>query len=267
MNAIFVLALVQGLPIDSRIPVERLTARSFLVTGHSPRRAMPKQNGARATFVRESDRAKLAVSLAFGDYAVGSGLVRDSPMRPNGAIGGVDQRDWPDMAMPMGTDHEGSLGPIGGYLWITTRYEFVSVSLIPPRSSAGGHVRHLAHDWTHDRSLIETLARVSLARTAGYRLGSPGYAEVGGASIPTRKCGRSSAIFGEVNAWANRRGWSVEENTEFGYFTLKKGARYVVLPLGSPKVKVDGVWRDGGDVVALRDGKLYATKRAIEAIE
>jgi len=170
--------------------------------------------------------------------------------------------------MQFGTDTWCKAEDKGLYIYSTTKWEKISLQAIPRYgTSSKGFVQINPKDWSKDKPLFERVARVTLANLAGSRLGSSYSSALNGATIPTRKCGRSSAIFGEVNAWASRRGWSVEENTEFGYFTLKKGGRYVVLPLGSPKVKVDGVWRDGGDVIALRDGKLYATKRAIEAIE
>jgi len=251
--------LLVGEPMPA-IPVELLARSGFdLLPDYT------SKSGDSVTFQRARDRVSLLLTISAPQYRNPEGDFSNQP--PVAARMGYEPGVIVS-GLPLGGDTWCKVEDKGFYIYTTTHWDRVMLIASPPYgTSPKGFVLINPKDWTADKPLFERVARVTLANLAGSRLGASYSSALNGATVPTRKCGRSSAIFGEVNTWANRRGWSVEENTEFGYFTLKKGARYVVLPLGSPKVKVDGVWRDAGDVVALRDGKLYATKRAIEAIE
>lgn len=169
--------------------------------------------------------------------------------------------------MPLGTDRyfdvvRGQLILIG-----ISRHEWVQLSMDGPyRNTQDGYRQDVEHDWTNDQKFAERIVRRSLAMTAGQRIGDLKSRAVAGSSVSTGVCRKSDRVFGDLTAWCAARGWSMTHSDDYDYYTLRKGSNFAVVPLGSTKVKVNGVWKDGVDTVALVGGKWFLTQQALEAI-
>lgn len=196
------------------------------------------------------------------DQVTPTGLLRDGP---HPAIF-RDGTTTPS-GIPLGTDRyfdvvRGQLILIG-----ISRYEWVQLSMDGPyRNTRDGYREDVEHDWTNDRKFAERIVRRSLAMTAGQRIGDLKSRTVAGSSVSTGVCRKSERVFGDLAAWCASRGWSLTHSDDYDYYTLRKGSNFAVVPLGSTKVKVNGVWKDGVDTVALVGGKWFLTQQALEAI-
>lgn len=191
-----------------------------------------------------------------------NGLLREGP---HSAL--YQEGTIPPSGMSIGTDsyfviRNGRLSLSG-----ITRHEWVQFSMTGPnRTTAEGYREKLEHDWTNDKKFAERMVRRSLSMTAGQRVGDLKSRTVAGTSVSSGVCRKSDRVFGDLAAWCAARGWSMTHSGDYDYYTLRKGGKYAVVPLGSAKVKVNGVWKDGVDAVALVGGKWFLTQQALEAI-
>ena len=110
---------------------------------------------------------------------------------------------------------------------------------------------------------VERVARHTLANAAGMRLSDNGTAALAGRSIKKAVCRRSDHVFGNLQEWTGGEGWSVAED-DYGVLSLKKGAKWAVIPLGADQIKVNGVWKEMGDSAAFFNGKLYLPAAGLE---
>jgi hypothetical protein len=130
-----------------------------------------------------------------------------------------------------------------------------------------GFYKPPVHDWTADQQLMERFLRYSLARIAGRRLGNITTSSMAGASIPSANCERSNAKFGDLRSWCTAKGWSVTENKDLGVLTVKRGATFAVVPMGTAWVKWDGAtWTKMSDVVMEKDGRVMAPKDVLDRL-
>jgi hypothetical protein len=131
------------------------------------------------------------------------------------------------------------------------------------KNSAKGFADPQPFDVKERAAFVERVARHTLANAAGMRLSDSGAAALAGRSIKKADCRRSGRVFGNLQEWTNLEGWSIAED-DYGVLSLKKGAKWAVLPLGADQIKVNGVWKDMGDSAAFLNGKLYLPAAGLE---
>lgn len=115
--------------------------------------------------------------------------------------------------------------------------------------------------------LLERVVRYSLARIAGRRLGKVTALGVSGGSIPTATCRLSNAKFGDLRSWCTTKGWAVTEDKTLGVLTVKRGASFVVIPMGTAWVKWNGrSWTKISDVVMEKDGRIMVPEEVLDRL-
>lgn len=148
---------------------------------------------------------------------------------------------------------------------IITEFAVVSVIMTPKaRTDAKGFWVAPNHDWTDDAKLLERIARITFSRAAGRRLIETTARTMGGASVASASCRHSNRAFGSLSEWCSRRGWSVTEDTEYGYYTIRKGGHYAIVPVGADQIKIDGQWIDLPDYIVEHEGQIYVPQEALE---
>ncbi|HZH98595.1 MAG TPA: stalk domain-containing protein [Fimbriimonadaceae bacterium] len=150
----------------------------------------------------------------------------------------------------------------GGHLYIVSAgsFEELSIQMHLQGKDEKGFYKAFPHDWTSDVKMAERFARVLMARAAGDRLGQPATRSFSGYTASAAVCSKTSRVFVDIREWAGAKGWTVTSNSELGYLSLKKGTSYVVLPLGSGKMKVNGIWRTLSDLVAQKNGRDFVVE-------
>jgi hypothetical protein len=138
------------------------------------------------------------------------------------------------------------------------RFEQLSFQMHLQGSDERGFYKPFPHDWTQDIKFAERFARTLMARGAGFRLSDPAPRTFGGYSAHGAVCGKTSRVYVDIRQWAAAKGWSVEQNDELAYLMLRRGSRYIVVPAGAGKVKVDGTWRELPDLTAQKSGRWLA---------
>lgn len=169
--------------------------------------------------------------------------------------------------IPLGADSRWSAlgGPL--VLLFSTRYEEGVAHLQLQRSPRQTFTLKDERAWIEDRQLLERVVRYSLARIAGRRLGKVKPLGVSGDSIPMATCRLSNAKFGDLRSWCAAKGWTMTENKELGVLTLKRGAAFVVIPMGTAWVKWHGRnWNRISDVVMERDGRVMAPEEVLDRL-
>ncbi len=106
-------------------------------------------------------------------------------------------------------------------------------------------------------AFIERISRHTLARASGLRLDVSSSGIVSGSRVNKAACRITGMSFGDLNQWAKSSGWTLTEDPTFGFYTLKKGSDWAVLPLGAEQIKVNGVWKEMGDSAAYFNDSLY----------
>ena len=119
-------------------------------------------------------------------------------------------------------------------------------------------------DFKAKSAFVERIARHTLANTAGTRLDHSGTGALAGRSVARATCRRSARVFGDLTQWAQAENWTLSEDSTYGFYTIKKGARWAVIPLGADQIKVNGVWKEMGDSAAFFNGKLYLPAAGLE---
>lgn len=119
-------------------------------------------------------------------------------------------------------------------------------------------------DFKSKSTLLERIARHTLANAAGLRLEDIGTGVVASGEIIRSSCRRTGRVFGDLSQWAGLAGWTIAEDKHYGVLNLKKGANWAVIPLGSDQIKVKGVWKEMGDSAAFFKGKLYLPAAGLE---
>lgn len=244
--------------IGSYIPVNKLEEAEYRATVASD----PARSKTAIVVGRQAGGRSLMVRID-PEEATPNGLMREGPHSAS-----YKEGTTPPSGMPMGTDNYFVV--LRGRLSLSaiTRYEWVQFSMTGPnRVTSAGHREKLEHDWTNDQKFAERIVRRSLAMTAGQRIGDLKSRTVAGSSVSSGVCRKSDRVFGDLAAWCAARGWSMTHSDDYDYYTLRKGGKYAVVPLGSAKVKVNGVWKNGVDTVALVGGKWFLTQQALEAIK
>lgn len=218
--------------------------------------------GRSTTFTSRQTSGRAVLVRVTHDQTTPNGRMREGPLP---AI--YTEGTTTPSGMSMGTDSYFVVR--GGQLTLIaiTRHEWVQFSMDGPyRNTQEGYREELEHDWTNDQKFAERIVRRSLSMTAGQRVGDLKSRTVAGSSVSSGVCRKSNRVFGDLAAWCAARGWSMTHSDDYDYYTLRKGGKYAVVPLGSAKVKVNGVWKDGVDAVALVGGKWFLTQQALEAI-
>ncbi len=169
--------------------------------------------------------------------------------------------------VPLGADSRWTLDNGLFVVLVATRFEEVQSHLQLQGSDSKGFYKPPVHDWKADQQLMERFLRYSLARIAGRRLGDVATANLAGTSIPTATCERSNAKFGDLRAWCTAKGWTVTEDKTLGVLTVKRGATFAVVPMGTAWVKWDGAtWTKMSDVVMEKDGRVMAPKDVLDRL-
>lgn len=97
--------------------------------------------------------------------------------------------------------------------------------------------------------------RIVFARATGLRLGGFTTRTLGGTSLQSAACTKTSRRFGNLRAYAMNKGWKLTVNDDLMYWTLSKGDHTAVVPYGSGRVKFDGTWVKMADVTMEKDGQ------------
>lgn len=104
-------------------------------------------------------------------------------------------------------------------------------------------------------TLIELGARTLLARVVARRLEPTDPRNIGALAVRQYRCKFSRREFLDLAEWAAARGWAVGSPDKVPCVTLTKGRRTIILPLAAMQAKVDGEWRDLGDVIAEKESR------------
>jgi len=120
-------------------------------------------------------------------------------------------------------------------------------------------------DFPSDPGLLaEGMARQVVGGLESRRLERAVNVSLGGGAI--RVWQNADALsFADLGAWAGLRGWTAKRDDDRCVLTLTKDERTVVAPLGSPKIQVDGSWKDLPDVIVLKEGRWWAPLDALES--
>lgn len=105
-----------------------------------------------------------------------------------------------------------------------------------------------------DAKKFEAIMRHALGRLAARRLASATSVSINGHSVPRLRDAATGRYFAKLDSWAAANGWSYRWNPDTAMIALSKGSRTAVVPLGARKIKVDGTWRDTGEVVLEKSG-------------
>lgn len=231
---------------ESPFPTEILSEFGFLARTS---RSRPNSYEARGSASRTAVRTSLNWHI---EYLIDRNRNDIDTFEPAGRYRGYE--DKLPSAVPVGCDvkflcKEGRLS-----LVTTGRFEYCLVQLLLQGSDAKGFYKAPEHDWTEDIKLVERLARVTMARAAGLRLGGLGTVSFPGYQALGSTCSKTARKYVGLSAWATTKGWSVEKNEDLAYWTLRKGANSIVVPAGANKIKVNGTWRVLPDLVMEKGG-------------
>lgn len=208
-------------------------------------------------------RALLSASCQFMMRHSTNGLVESN--LSGGSVGRYENR-MPS-GLPLGIDVRCKVERGTFITLFSTFYESGHSRIALQGSDEKGFYKPPAHDWTQDQQLMERFLRYSLARIAGRRLGSITTSLMAGASIPSATCGRTNAKFGDLRSWCSAKGWTVTEDKTLGVLTVKRGATFAVVPMGTAWVKWDGAtWTKVSDVVMEKDGRVMAPKDVLDRL-
>jgi hypothetical protein len=122
-------------------------------------------------------------------------------------------------------------------------------------------------DFRTKSAILERIARHTLANAAGLRLDHNGSSAIAGRTIASAKCRRTGRVFGSLSQWAQAENWTLSEDSTYGFFTVKKGTKWAVIPLGADQIKVKGVWKEMGDSAAFFNGKLYLPEAGLKQLK
>ncbi len=148
---------------------------------------------------------------------------------------------------------------------LDTKWASVDVTwLTRTDTSPKGYAMAEPFDFSSKASLVERILRKTLANAAGLRLDQNGSSAIAGRSIASARCRRTGRVFGGLTQWAQAENWTLSEDSNYGFLTIKKGAKWAVLPLGADQIKVKGVWKKMGDSAAYFNGKLYLPAAGLE---
>ena len=131
-------------------------------------------------------------------------------------------------------------------------------------TTSKGFAAEDAFDYNTKVTFVERVLRKTLANAAGLRLDQNGSSAIAGRTIASAKCRRTGRVFGGLTQWAQAENWTLSEDSTYGFFTMKKGNDWAVLPLGADQLKVNGVWKEMGDSAAYFKGKLYLPAAGLE---
>jgi hypothetical protein len=106
-----------------------------------------------------------------------------------------------------------------------------------------------------EAKLWESVARWVLAEWSPKSMTSQNQT-VGGHTISGLRT-RDNLRLGNVRQLALKKGWNYRLNEETGFATVTAGNRTIVLPLGSPKIKVGNEMRDLGQIVVAVNKEPY----------
>lgn len=244
--------------ISMFVPLSQIEAAGYVTRTDSTQvaRGEASYRGFRA------DNIDLRIVITFENAGSRTGRLADGPYPATYKEG----TKMPS-GMPLGTDLYFDAKPTQLTVIACTPFEWSEFAFRSPiRATGDGFIERLPYDWTNHQVVAERIVRRSLAMTAGQRVADLKSRTVAGTSVSSGVCRKSDRVFGDLAAWCAARGWSMTHSDDYDYYTLRKGGKYAVVPLGSAKVKVNGVWKDGVDTVALVGGKWFLTQQALEAI-
>lgn len=249
---------------DPRLPIELLTQ-----SGVEDYWIFRSKDNAAKRYVsftaKSSGRVRCKIDVYWSGVDNPSGTFRDSPIEPPATYSG--ESTFGPSGLRIGSDSIFSQGQISVTWLAITKHEYVQVGIFQRAKQDGkGFLAKSPRDWTEDSMLLERLTRNTLALTAGMRLEDFRTRNVAGHAVASGTCDRTDRMFGGLSEWCQKEGWTIETNSDVGYYTLRKGASYAVFPLGSVDVKINGVWKSAGDAVSLRDGRVYVTETALNLL-
>jgi hypothetical protein len=148
----------------------------------------------------------------------------------------------------------------------TGRYEVADVALfLPVKQDGDSYAPTFGRDVPDRfREELEYLTRSLLANLVARRLTQPDTLTIGTQSCPTYVETKSSKRVISVKEWATGRGYAFRWNEDTNLIALTKGDQMIIVPLGSRKIKVGSQWRDTGEIIALKEGKVFVRLDAVE---
>lgn len=266
---ITLLALTVLIPaVDSSqvFPIERFEALNYRVQNLSLPRKKPGKQVERTTLsVGKPDGSKMSINLhRYAERRTNHGYGPDSRASiPKDEL----QRPW--SGLPLGW--ECRIGTIKGMnalsVAVAGYHESLSLTGFAPATlNERGFGVFEPKNWSPIYQDLERILRETFARAVGLRLGDISSRTIAGYSVRSARCQESDRIFGDLKMWCLKGGWSVETNDQIGYFTLRKGAAFAVVPLAAASVKVGTTWHTLPDAVALKDGVMYAPVELLELL-
>jgi hypothetical protein len=168
--------------------------------------------------------------------------------------------------LPLGGELRIRTAREGLYLISSHRFATLQLDILLHSASGSRWYEPSEHDWSEDLKIAEYVARFAMSQGAGNRLGTAANRQFAGYAARAATCTKTGRVAVDVRDWAASRGWTVTETAEPGYLTLKKGTRWVVIPAGADRIKVDGQWRVMPDLVMFKNGRWMILQNSIESI-
>ncbi|MCC6403283.1 MAG: hypothetical protein IT207_04670 [Fimbriimonadaceae bacterium] len=165
---------------------------------------------------------------------------------------GLGQRFAPS-SLPAGAAEFSLFTATEAVLILDGPYEFAQIKLV---SQFGPDPDAVERDlMSRSSRLVEPSTRTLLARVVASRLEASDDLGIGSNRVPRHTSKFSEREFLDLDEWAAARGWAVSGPDAVPSVTLTKDGRTVLLPLAAMQAKVDGEWRELGDVVAEKEGR------------
>jgi hypothetical protein len=249
--------------LNGRLPIGLLNQEGFTTVRI---RTSPQGNSQKTIIYKGSNTEGLKCVIQI----IWSGLPRDTGKFDTSGIQlpaiHQDEPTYGPTGLKIGSDSRFLVGKYGVSCFVLSKFEYVQMSLTPPITSSNGFATSSSASMMNERVLLERLSRYTLATTSGLRLKQLQSRLIGGFNVNSMVCERSQRVFGDLAEWCGKSGWQLDLNSSGGYITLRKGARYAVLPIGAVDLKLDGSWVPIGDVICLRAGKIYVSKAGIDSL-
>ena len=114
-----------------------------------------------------------------------------------------------------------------------------------------------------DAKKFEVVMRHALARLALRRLSPTSALTINGKSIAQLRDGATGRKFVRLDSWASAKGWGYRWNSLTAMAALTKGSRTVLIPLAARSIKVDGSWKDTGEIIVMKDSGLFVNAASL----
>ncbi len=216
-------------------------------------------------FTRDTDGTNVAVSFSAKPALTEVFVENHSPGGGDTTpLSVYDAGTWSEI--PLGSDFRVHYqGPTARAMTLG-RFELVNVVMTLPRVPHGRFHKPLYGRDVPDRyrEELEYLVRTLLANLVARRLTEPGTVMIGNQSCPTYREMESGKRMISVEGWGRGRGHTFRWNEDTNVIALTKANQTIIVPLGSRKIKVGSQWRDTGEIIALKEGKVFIRLDAVE---